>query len=817
MNPLRSPGDGDGGGELDRIRRTLGERRELVVLAAVVASVLIAVAVARGGLGPGILVVGLVSGALIALHGAGIILVYRANRVINFSQIQIGLVAASLFVELVHRRLFLVAVATVCKPCLPAPETVGDLARAGGGPRTEALLSRSEVAESPSMRLDSNELRDLLPEGFSAVDFAVDVAPDWLVQLNYLLSFIVAVVVSGLLVWAVYRLVLKRFNEAPRLVLTVITIAAGSFTLTVGNFLIRNFLPAGSVAVETDGVGPSAAVPIDGTFSISPAVFGATDVAIVVIALAAALGLAWFLRHSRSGIVLRGTAENPRRAETLGVNVIAVTGRAWMIAGLLSGIGAALTVAQRGAGGVDTFDALVRALGAAVIGGLVGLPVTVVAGLTIGVMDQAVLFAAKSGSLVSGLLFIVIVALLIAQRARSGRADMEALSSWTSSRELRPTPRELRGLPPVRTAVRVLGGTAGVLALGYPWFMSPAQTTGATVILTYAIIGLSLLVLTGWAGQISLAQMGFAAIGAWVAAVLALPLPLAMVAGALAGAGTAALVGLPAMRLRGQHLAIASLALSVAISGILLTPEYLGRHLPPSLSRPVLLGIDFQDGRAYYYLTLLFLVGSLVFTMGLRRSRTARALIACKENEQAAQSFGINLLRARVGAFAVSGAMAAMAGVLFAYAELGVNRESFQPGRSVQLFLVALLGGFGATAGPILGALYLGLLDVLSAGVFQDLVEILLHPGLGVVVLLLAMPGGLAEGAFRIRDAWLRRVAMRYRIEVPSLFADRAVRNREVPITPKAARGGGETFVPTRYRLEGQWKMEHHRRERAGA
>jgi branched-chain amino acid transport system permease protein len=187
----------------------------------------------------------------------------------------------------------------------------------------------------------------------------------------------------------------------------------------------------------------------------------------------------------------------------------------------------------------------------------------------------------------------------------------------------------------------------------------------------------------------------------------------------------------------------------------------------------------------------------------------ARVLIASKDNEQAAQSLGISLYRARLTAFAISGCIAAVAGVVLAYEQRGLHLASFGAAVSVQVFLLAIIGGLGALSGPILGALYQGGLQVLAATPFAPIAGVLLSPGVGVVVLLIAMPGGLAQGLFGLRDAWLRRVASRNRIDVPSLVADKA-RSEGEPfrLAPKLRPTGAPEFVPVRYRTEGQWMVE---------
>lgn len=741
----------------------------------------------------GIYAIGLVGGAALALQAAGLVLVYRASKVINFAQLQLGALGAGLFVGLVDRRSFISGLRAVCPPCVPVPASLS-------AADVERLSPQLAELARTSPRQPGG-----LPEGIDRGRLAVELAPSWMTQANYWLSMLVAIFCSVALVWLVYTLVVKRFNQAPRLVLTIVTIGVGHVILGLGGWILDRLFSSGPDTVPLSSL--TAPVPIDLRVELAPAVFGVSDVLIVATAIVASGGLAFFLRRTATGVALRAVSENGSRAQTLGVNVGTVTGRAWMLAGLLSGVAAVLTATKLGPAETESLDLLVRALAAAVVGGFFSLPLSMAGALVLGLLDQSMLWKTESDALVALALLVVIVALLLAQRRRVERADVDSRGTWSASREIRPIPKELREVPAVRNTVRALVAVGVMVLLGYPWVMSPSQTNQGTVTLTYVVIGMSLLVLTGWAGQISLGQMAFAAVGAWVAGMLGLPLPLALVAGATAGAALALVVGLSALRLRGLHLAISTLALALVASSVLLSPKYLGSGLPDSLQRPMFLGIDFNDERAFYYLTLVLTAAVIAGVMGLRRSRVARALIAAKDNESAAQLFGINLLRTRVGAFVVSGALAAVGGVMFAYSQRAIEPESFDAATSVNIFLVTIVGGLGSIAGPVLGAFYFGLLDVASSTALGPLATVLASPGLGVLLVLVFMPGGLTQGVFGMRDAWLRRVAARRHIDVPSLVADRGSVVDVAPIAPRVSSRGTAVVVPVRYRLAGQWRI----------
>jgi branched-chain amino acid transport system permease protein len=729
-------------------------------------------ATGSAGVSSGIWLLGMVAGAGIALHAVGVVLVYRANRIINFAQLQMSSVAGLLFFDLVRRRTFIVGLRRVCASCVPLHDS----------PEARALVERGGLKEPV---------------------IAVLTASKTLVRVNYGLSVLTALVVCVGLVWLTFA-VLKRFQAASRLVLTVITLAAGTFTLQLYGVLVGRLFPANS-AVDTKS---PAAIPFEFGFKLGGVHFSSANVLTLLAALAAAGGLALFFRYSPTGLVMRAVAENLPRSQTLGVDTDRVVGRAWLLAGLVGGTASVLAVATLGGTSLDAPQMMVRVLAAAVIGSMINLPAAVVGGVAIGAMDQVVLRGTGSATLAALILFVLVIAVLLAQRSRQTRAEVDSEATWTSSGEIRPIPAELRGLESVRRARRVAAGVVCVLAAGIPWVLSPSQTHLATTTLVYAMVTLSLLVLAGWAGQISLGQMAFAAVGGWVAAVLHAPFPLLLVAAGLAGTACSVLVGLPALRLRGLHLAITTLAFALATSAVLFDSRYLGGALPTRLRRPLFVGVNLNDDRTFYYVVLACLALALTAVIGLRRSRTGRVLIACKDNEQAAQAYGINLLRARLAAFAVSGCLSAVAGALYVFAQRGVDAASFAPDESLRLFLLAVMGGLGNVAGPILGALWAALLRLLITTPLATMASILLAPGLGVMVLMLFAPGGLTQLVFAVRDTWLRRVAVRHRIVVPSLLADRAGRdNGRIPIAPLARIGRDDTAEVPRYGLDRQWMI----------
>ncbi len=724
--------------------RLLRDHLELFVLVAIVG----AVQLFPGEVPPWLYGFGVVSGAFLALQALGVILVYRTNRIVNFAQVQVGVVAGALFAILVQYGPLLRGYTTVCPGCRVTPT---------------------------------------------------------LVDLNYWVSLVLSMAAAMLLAYAIYVFAVKRFAKAPRLVLTVATIFLAQL---LGG--IKGALPTLLLTEDQRQQGVSlqaAPPPFDWSFTWDGTRFDTARVLLVGAAVLAVVVLAAYFRLSRSGVAMRAAGESPERAETVGVNVDAMAGRVWMMAGALSGVAALIATMMTGPmeASLD-LAGTVRILAVAVIAGMVNLPLVGLAAAVVGLLVQGVVFAYGTDVLLDGVLFLVIAVVLAVRNYRSS-GDVERASEWRAAREIRPVPAELRSLPLVRGWTWAGAAIAAALLLGLPWALSGPQTTTAGLVVIYAVAAMSLLVVTGWVGHISLGQFAVAAVAAYAVAVLRLPFVVALPAGAVAGALAAVAVGIPALRLRGLYLAVITLAFAVAVPIALLSPRYLGKHLPDSLDRPALLGVDFDDGRTFYYFVLVLLALVVAGLASIRRTQAARVLIAGRDNPAAAQSLGVNLVRARLQGYAVAGAVAGLAGAIYAFHQYGVRTTAFAPEVSITIFIIAVIGGLGSIAGPLIGAVYYGFLTVAGA---SPVVQLLATGG-GGLMLLLFLPGGVGQLVFNMRDAVLRRVAERRGIAVPSLVGDvpdRGDAPRRVPIAPKHRPGGATVFVPSRYRLGGQWAVE---------
>jgi branched-chain amino acid transport system permease protein len=366
------------------------------------------------------------------------------------------------------------------------------------------------------------------------------------------------------------------------------------------------------------------------------------------------------------------------------------------------------------------------------------------------VIEQIVFWNWSEPSTVDAVMFALLVgALLLRVRTLGLTSRTQEQSSWQFGAATRAK---------IASADRVLVGRLGMaLVLGItvvlPAFLSNSRSFLFGQIFIFGIIAVSLTILSGWAGQLSLGHFGFVAVGAIVTARFGdrLPLPLLLVVAGTIAAAVAVVVGLPALRIRGLYLAVTTLGFAVLTTGWLLPHKQLGLPDPASqrVGRPSLLGIDLASERRYYFFSLALLIVVILIAHNLRRSGVGRAMIAVRDNETAAGAMGIRVMRTKLTAFAVSGFLAGVGGVAFAYSLFRFSVDSFDPYRSIFVVSMAVIGGMGSITGAVIGALYLiGLPAVFGYGQTVDF----LVGGFGLTIFILYLPGGLVSVLDKVGD-----------------------------------------------------------------
>ena len=566
--------------------------------------------------------------------------------------------------------------------------------------------------------------------------------------------------------------VIRRFARAPRLLLMVATIGLSQLLAALGILLPRLF---GRETIDDVSVPP----PFEVRWSIGSFVFG-TEALLACIAIpVCGIALAIFMRWSSVGLAIRAAADSMARAVSLGVPVKRLQTVVWAVAALLSFVAIYLRAGMLPgtAGTALTFGVLLRSLAALLIGRLTNLLTIASTAVALGVLEIGVGQNAESPDVIDPVLAVVIVAALLLGRKSTSttRVDITEASSWQSAEDVRPIPKAIARLPRVRLAR--WGGLALITAfvLVLPQVLSVDRVFKATSLMAFAVLGISVVVLTGWSGQVSLGQMGFFAIGVTLGAKATtdwgLDLTLALVLTGLVGAVVAVGVGLPALRLRGIYLAVTTLAFSLAVTSYVLNPRFdIAAWVPQGrVPRPPLLGrIDVDSEASFYYVVLVVLVLLLLGLRGVRHSRTGRALIAMRDNEAGAQAYSLHATRIRLTAFAMSGAIAAVAGCLTVHISRGLGDQLFNPYANLGVFSAAVVGGIASPFGAVLGALY-----IQGARWFLPLQWQLLASGGGILLVLLIAPGGLGGICLRLRDRWLHGAAGKAGIDAAGISVTR--------------------------------------------
>lgn len=286
-------------------------------------------------------------------------------------------------------------------------------------------------------------------------------------------------------------------------------------------------------------------------------------------------------------------------------------------------------------------------------------------------------------------------------------------------------------------------GYAGFIAEGFALYV-------LTTLALFVIAALGLNLLVGYTGQISLGHAAFLAIGAYAHVILytaGAPLPVSLLAGALSASGFGFLVGIPALRLKGPYLAIATLGFQVTVDQVLgrwdaVTGGRMGLGVPA----PEVFGIPLGDVRTYCLLCLTVTIGVAIVVYNLTRSRIGRAFIAIRDNETAAEAMGVGLVRYKTLAFALSAFFTGLAGALYAQLFDRINPSNFTLIMSIELLVMVVVGGLASVLGSILGASLFVLLPHLLAD-FRDFQTIIV--GAILISVLLFEPMGL-------RGRWLR-------------------------------------------------------------
>jgi branched-chain amino acid transport system permease protein len=269
-----------------------------------------------------------------------------------------------------------------------------------------------------------------------------------------------------------------------------------------------------------------------------------------------------------------------------------------------------------------------------------------------------------------------------------------------------------------RTTAAWYGLLVGIV-LALPALLSRYYIGEITWVFVYGICGVSLMVLVGYTGLISLGHAAFLGIGAYAHAYflqLGAPWVASVAIAILITTVCGIVVGLPALRMTGIYLAIATLAFAVIIQEVFTRWESVTQGFAGmAVDKPVIFGVRFNDETSFYYLCAAVLALTLVLTRNLLRSPTGRAWVAIRDSEIAAQSMGVNLSLYKSIAFAYSAALMGLAGALFAHKIAYLAPDIFTIPFSIQMLLLVIVGGLGSLQGAVFGAIFVALLPPIIA------------------------------------------------------------------------------------------------------
>jgi branched-chain amino acid transport system permease protein len=462
--------------------------------------------------------------------------------------------------------------------------------------------------------------------------------------------------------------------------------------------------------------------PAPSLFPLSPVKITSTlqmgrdQFTIVLIGVAIAVGLFFVLRFTKLGVAIRAVVDRRELAELMTVNANRVSAFAWALGTFLAGLAGVLLAPRLLLDPVTLLLVVLGSYACAVGGRLSSLPWTYGTALLLSIADQLTLRFGSDNSFFRHVrpqyffIAFLVLAIVLLRNVEESRGGVV--------RQMRA-----RAEATLRTSVTAIVAVGTALVV-LPFLLNITQIAHAQKALAFSVIFLSLVVLTGFTGQLNLGVAGFAGLGAFGAArlangahvpmLLAIPIAAALVAGV---AGVA--IGFFAVRRRGLVLGLVTLAFGVIMYGWIfqllpLTGGVGGTHVP----RPT----GFTGDRAYYFLELAFLAVLMVLARNLRSGRLGNILTALRDSEAGAASIGLSLARYKLFIFGVSAFIAGIGGALLGGQARGVSFSNFDPFSSLQWFTVVVVAGIGSVTGGLL------------AGVLFALAPVVLHDASTLVI-----------------------------------------------------------------------------------
>jgi len=507
-------------------------------------------------------------------------------------------------------------------------------------------------------------------------------------------AFLLGVATCAVLGLLAHLLVFKPLQAAPILAKVVASVG------------ILLFLQA--LAALQFGASAKAVAPIFGRkmTSLGGTQFPRDRIWLAVSAIAVAVVLAAYFRWARFGLATSAAAENERATALAGYSPQLLAASTWVLSSVVAG-GLCILVSPATPLLSGTYAlAIIPALAAALIGRLRSIGITAVAGLVLGAFQSVVTF--QTGKpwwpkwAIAGLsdavpFILIIIGLFVWGDRLPTRGALQAP-------RLPAVPRHAPKAAVV--ALVLLAGTVAVVVT------SGGYRFGVITSMAVTVIMLSFVVLTGFIGQISLAQSAIAGVGGYALSKLTMdlrvPFPLSLLVASLVAAVFGVVIGIPALRIRGANLAVVTLAAAVALERFVFRNPELTKTSGSPIRKPVLFGLSFaiQSGRNVarwqFGLAVLVIVAIAALAVGnLARSASGRRFLAIRSNERAAAAVGVDVASNKLVAFAMSSFLAGLGGSLIGYSRAQLSADSFTAAVGLGFLAFAYLGGITSVKGAI--------------------------------------------------------------------------------------------------------------------
>lgn len=574
-------------------------------------------------------------------------------------------------------------------------------------------------------------------------------------------SFVVSVATAGVLGLIMYLAVFRSLRDAPLLAKVVATI--GVMLVLQADVAFR---------FGTSPVSPPKMLPHGTLFRFAGSEVPQDQIILAAVAVVMGVALWAAFRYLRIGLSTRAAAENEKGAILLGYSPEVQACTNWVLAAVVAGAGGVLVAPLTSLTPTGFSLLVIPALAAALVAQFTSIPVAVAAGILIG-MAQSELqnLPAKvswfpSVGTQNAFPFVLIVVMLAVRGQRipeRGTVTLGKLPSVPAASRYSVIPLLVFGV--------VVSAVIGLVGAGFRLAIINS-TIGA-------MLCLSLVVLTGYLGQISLFQMALAGVSAYAvvgaSAGLHIPFPIAPLLGALAGTAVGVAAAVPALRVRGASLAVATLAAGWAIESFFFNnPSYTGGVTGTAVRKPEIFGINFAFdykktvAQPIFGITcVVALVVLAIIVTRLRGGATGRRMLAVRTNERAAAACGVDVTQTKVFGFGLAALAAGVAGSLMAYQEGTVSATSFDVLLSVGILAIAYLGGITRVSGAMVGGLlatggfiyYLFNTYVFSQSVQAASLEQLIN-GVGLVLTAVLNPEGVAGAFAKTANAFRRRPAL---------------------------------------------------------